>query len=214
MNMTSRLIPFDGDDAAYIQFLEAQVFELKQALRSEAPIRVPRFSSNRDLDGDSNRQEAFRHTDNSNSITKTPEIRRNWTRSLLEARSDRRHGAEHSSSECETLKVIEYDPTHNNNQGPGDSLLNADFLGPMGDSLANVDFTDMAWDPLLNADFLDPMGDLSVTIDFNDIAKSPVDRDVLKLEDDFGINAEAYSLRGKYLQMGNIGPSRATPDVF
>ena len=186
--MTSRLIPFDGDDAAYIQFLEAQVFELKQALRSEAPIRVPRFSSNRDLDGDSNRQEAFRHTDNSNSITKTPEIRRNWTRSLLEARSDRRHGAEHSSSECETLKVIEYDPTHNNNQGPGDSLLNADFL--------------------------DPMGDLSVTIDFNDIAKSPVDRDVLKLEDDFGINAEAYSLRGKYLQMGNIGPSRATPEVF
>ena len=106
---------------------------------------------------------------------------------MLEARGDRRHGAEHSSSECETLKVIEYDPTHNNNQGPRDPLLNSDFLGPMGD--------------------------LSVNIDFNDIAKSPVDRDVLKLEDDFGINAEAYSLRGKYLQMGNIGPSHATPEV-
>ena len=185
--MTSRLIPFDGDNTAYIQFLEAQVFELQQALQSEAPIRVPRFSSNRDLDRDSNWQGAFRHTDDLNSITNTLEIRQNWTYSLLEARGDRRHGAEHSSSECETLKVIEYDPTHNNNQGPRDPLLNSDFLGPMGD--------------------------LSVNIDFNDIAKSPVDRDVLKLEDDFGINAEAYSLRGKYLQMGNIGPSHATPEV-
>ena len=111
--MTSRLIHFDGNDAAYIQFLEAQVFELKQALRSEAPIRVPRFSSNRDLDGDSNRQEAFRHTDDSNPIDNAPEIRRNRTHSLLEARGDERHSAEDSSSECETLKVIEYDPTHN-----------------------------------------------------------------------------------------------------
>ena len=71
----------------------------------------------------------------------------------------------------------------------------------------------MAGDPLLNADFLGPMGDLSVNIDFNDIAKSPVYRDVLDLEGDFGINAGAYGLRGKHLQTGNIGPSRATPEV-
>lgn len=122
--MNCRQIGFEGDDAAYIRFLEARVLELQQALQLETRTRVANSLRSQ---GDPNeagiQRKPGRFTNNARPIDDASE-RQGWADGIhppLETRDEQRYDAEDTNSDSQTFKVIEYNPTQHKKPAPSPS---------------------------------------------------------------------------------------------
>lgn len=118
----SRRIQFEGDDAAYIRFLEERIFELETALHHPSQrdcIAAPQLSRSQD-DSTSNQRESFEVDEPNPACSTTSEMQNRSGRvppraDTTESRGDKRHGynTDEADSQCTGLRIIEYNPQPN-----------------------------------------------------------------------------------------------------
>lgn len=120
----SRRIQFDGDDAAYIRFLEERVFELEATFhrppQQRACIATPQ-SSRGQGDLTSNQRENFEIDGQNATCSGTSEMRNSLggvqpRLDSSESQGDKQHSQnpDEADSQCTGLRIIEYNPQNNN----------------------------------------------------------------------------------------------------
>jgi hypothetical protein len=107
--MSSRQIDFDGDDAAYIRYLETLIFELQQALPADLRAKIaviPRGPQPGALDVPYTRQ--------FNNVSEAQADKRKAPRK--ETRVQRQLSVESANDDDQTFHVIEYTPAIHRNE--------------------------------------------------------------------------------------------------
>lgn len=148
----SRRIQFEGDDAAYIRFLEERVFELEATLhrppQQRACIATPQ-SSRSQGDLTSNQRENFEIDGHNATCSSTSEMRNSsWGGGPRVDTSESRGDRDEADSQRTGLRIIEYNPQHNNKsskQKTGESaraqleILNSQTSQQISHSLDGID---------------------------------------------------------------------------
>ncbi|KAJ5117686.1 hypothetical protein N7448_011318 [Penicillium atrosanguineum] len=111
--MPGRQIEFDGDDAAYIRYLEALVLELRQALQSDTDARVATFSRSPGAFDALATIPNVRPTDYVTTIDNTSEVCASGNREepVIGSRVRGRLSVEAAKGHDQTFHVIEYTPS-------------------------------------------------------------------------------------------------------
>lgn len=123
----SRRIQFEGDDAAYIRFLEERIFELETAFHCPprrraciAPVATPQPSK---IQGDStsSQRTAFEIDEHNAVYSTTSEMQNSFGRvqprvDTSGSRGDKQHSqnTDEAGKQCTGLRIIEYNPQPNN----------------------------------------------------------------------------------------------------
>lgn len=128
-NMTRR-IPFQGDDSAYILFLETRVLELEDSIHHQSQqdaYTEGSSASQADLSEVRDQHEAFEPScHNTSQIQPTSEIRNHDgdTQLVLEGPDEQRH-ADSAGGDFPTFKIIEFNPNADLNADKGDKCAQA-----------------------------------------------------------------------------------------
>ncbi|GKZ96832.1 hypothetical protein AnigIFM59636_011350 [Aspergillus niger] len=116
-----RRIQFEGDDTAYIQFLEARVLELERIVRHSSQPEtynetIYSLRNRPGSNGVSSQHEFFELANRNQGQIHSVSENRSRGRNMQHAsgnREQRRRDPDRTHGDCATLKIIEYSPKHN-----------------------------------------------------------------------------------------------------
>lgn len=116
-----RRIQFEGDDTAYIQFLEARVLELERIVRHSSQPEtynetIYSLRNRPGSNGVSSQHEFFELANRNQGQIHGVSENRSRGRNMQHAsgnREQRRRDPDRTHGDCATLKIIEYSPKHN-----------------------------------------------------------------------------------------------------